>query len=204
MRPKAQHMPAQRSRLSAERRAELYAVVIELLQEVGYESLTMPEVAVRARCSTATLYRQWQGKPGLVVAALRHYRPPPGPELDVDTGSLLGDLHEIAARVPVVAPQEHQLMAALAHAALRDPELAAITRQQLARPAALILDRVIQRAVDRGEVPADNPARAFAPHLMLAIAQVRPLLEAQYADAEYMMRFVDAVMIPALKSPPHP
>jgi len=195
---------AQRTRLSPQRLAELYAVVIELLREVGYESLTMPDVAVRARCSTATLYRQWQGKPGLVVAALRHHQPPPGPELDVDTGSLRGDLHEVAARVPIVTPQEHQLMAALAHATLRDPELAAIVHQQLAEPAALIIDRVIQRAIDRGEIPADTPARAFAPYLMIAMAQARPMLDGQYADAEYMVRYVDAVMIPALKSPAHP
>jgi hypothetical protein len=139
-----------------------------------------------------------------VVAALRQHHPPDTPELEVGTGSLRGDLHEIARRVPTVGPEEHQLMAGLAHAALRHPELDSIMREQLAEPAAQIMDRVVQRAIDRGEIPPDTPARRFAPHLMLALAMIRPMLDGQYADADYMLRFVDAVMIPALQFPAQP
>lgn len=204
MRSNVQPAPAQRTRLSPERMAELYAVVIELLREVGYNSMTMPAVAARARCSTATLYRQWRGKPGLVVTALRQHQSPDASGLEVDTGSLRGDLHEMARRVPIAAPDEHQLMAGIAHAALRDPELASVMREQLAEPATLIVDRIVQRAIDRGEIPADTPARGFVSHLMLALAMVRPMLEGQYVDADYMVQFVDAVMIPALQSPARP
>ncbi len=56
-----------RSRLTPEREAELYAAVLDLLREVGYDALTMDAVAARTRASKATLYRQWQGKPELVA-----------------------------------------------------------------------------------------------------------------------------------------
>lgn len=75
-------------RLSEPRKREIYEAVLEFLREVGYQGLSMPALAARARCSTATIYRQWQGKAGLVIAALTNRQP----ELaaDVDTGSLAG------------------------------------------------------------------------------------------------------------------
>jgi len=61
-----------RTRLTSERESELYQAVIDLVREVGYEAMTMDAVAARSRSSKATLYRQWQGKPQLVAAAMRH------------------------------------------------------------------------------------------------------------------------------------
>lgn len=121
-------------------------VVLQLLREVGYEALTLQAVASRGRCSTATLYRQWQGKPKLVVAALQHQRIQPVPaELDAHTGSL----REMVRRVRRAAPPEHQLVAELSHASLGDPELATAMREQFTKPAAEILkppERVMQKS----------------------------------------------------------
>lgn len=191
---------ARRTRLTSERKAELYSTVVELLREVGYEALTMPAVAARSRSSTATLYRQWSGKPGLVVAALRHLQRE-ADVLNVDTGTLRGDLHETARRVYQISPTDHELMAALSHAALSDPKLAQTMREKFADPARDALERVVQRAVERGEIPADAPARRYCAHLLLAIGMVRPMLEARPSDEEYLLHFVDAVMLPALRQP---
>ncbi|MFD1538784.1 TetR/AcrR family transcriptional regulator [Nonomuraea guangzhouensis] len=189
-----------RTRLSAEREAELYGAVVELLREVGYEALTMPAVAARSRSSTATLYRQWGGKPGLVLAALKHHQPPPD-VLDVDTGSLRGDLREITIRVTSDAPAEHELMAGLSHAALGDPQLAQTMREQLAVPAQEALGRVLRRAADRGEIPADGPAQAYCAHLLIAVSVIIPVMEGRPVDQGYALDFLDAVMIPALRRP---
>ena len=192
--------PGQRTRLSPEREGELYATVVQLLREVGYKALTMQEVATRAKCSTATLYRQWQGKPGLVVAAVEHEQPPPGPELDVDTGTLRGDLREMVRRATPVARSEQKLIAALAHAALRDRELATAMREQLAEPARELVDRILDRAIARGEIPADAPARRFS-HMVVAVGLVRPMLDGNQADEQYVLNLVDAVLLPALARP---
>ncbi|MFI6732301.1 TetR/AcrR family transcriptional regulator [Nonomuraea sp. NPDC050451] len=189
-----------RTRLSPEREAELYAAVVALLREVGYEALTMPAVAARTRSSTATLYRQWGGKPGLVLAALRHHQPPPD-ALNVDTGTLRGDLQEMARLVTSVAPVEHELMAGLSHAALGDPELAQSMREQFAKPAQETMERMLRRAVDRGEIPADTPARAYCAHLLIAVSLVHPMLEGRPLDQDHLLDFVDAVMLPALRQP---
>ncbi|MGW2572445.1 TetR/AcrR family transcriptional regulator C-terminal ligand-binding domain-containing protein [Streptomyces sp. NPDC001537] len=138
-------------------------VVLQLLREVGYEALTLQAVAGRGRCSTVTLYRQWQGKPKLVVAALQPQRIQPVPaELDAHTGSLREALREMVRRVSRAAPPEHQLVAGLSHASLGDPELATAMREQCIKPAAEILKRIVDRAAARGEISPDNPAREFA------------------------------------------
>nr|BFF22845.1 hypothetical protein GCM10025732_08100 [Glycomyces mayteni] len=66
-----------RSRLSAERETEIFGCVERLVREHGYENVTMQQIAAEARTSTATLYRHWNGKPRLVVEAVRNRRPAP-------------------------------------------------------------------------------------------------------------------------------
>ena len=64
----------------------------ELLTEVGYDQLTIDEVAARAGVHKTTVYRRWPTKPELITAAASAHS-----EQNVpipDTGTLLGDLEE--------------------------------------------------------------------------------------------------------------
>ena len=79
-----------RPRMSPERAIEMLSATMDVLREVGYEDLSMDLVASRARCSKATLYRLWPGKPQLVGAALDAMRPVKAEE--INTGTLRGDL----------------------------------------------------------------------------------------------------------------
>lgn len=204
MHASAKSRPGRRTRLSPQREAEVYEAVLQLLREVGYESMTIQAITDRARCSTATLYRQWQGKPGLVVAALQHAQPsPPTEDLEVDTGSLRGDLREVVRRVHDSAPAALELAVGLALAVTRDPELASTVRARLSAPAGEALDRILQRAADRGEISPDTPARAYA-HLMLLSISLGPVLEMRHTDMDYQLCFLDAVLLPALRLPARP
>lgn len=187
----------QRTRLTPEREAELFTVVVQMLREVGYASMTMPAVAARTRCSTATLYRQWKGKAGLVVAAMQHAVPAPEMGRDIDTGSLRGDLVELARRMSKIAPTQHELMVGVGHAALRNPELATTMREQLSPPDRL--HEILERAVARGEVVSDTPAREFCELMMVSVHLTRPIVEGRQADQAYLVRLVDAVVLPALQ-----
>ena len=69
-----------RPRVEGERELEILEATLEVLDEVGYDLLTMDAVATRAKASKATLYRRWKGKPELVVAAIMaHKGEPVGP-----------------------------------------------------------------------------------------------------------------------------
>jgi AcrR family transcriptional regulator len=183
-----------RSRISAERESEIYTGVLALLREVGYEALTMDAVALRTRCSKATLYRRWSGKPRLVAAAFRHSRPFDFEGLD--TGSLAGDLYELTTRIGQ-AKKDTDLLQAVVPAVTKDPELAAAFGEIL-RLDHEALYSMFDRAADRGEVDPGCPARAYLPHLMLGGVVARSLIDLKEPDSVYLKRYVDAVVLPAL------
>src|ERR1700728_2402595 len=72
------------------RETELLEVTLRLLQEHGYDRLTVDAVAATARASKATVYRRWPSKAELVLAAFiescRQVAVAP------ETGTLRGDL----------------------------------------------------------------------------------------------------------------
>ncbi|GAA1107487.1 MULTISPECIES: TetR/AcrR family transcriptional regulator [Kitasatospora] len=187
---------ARRSRLTEERERELYEAVIELLREAGYDALTMDAIAARTHSSKATLYRQWNGKPELVAAALRSCRPITA--ADVDTGTLRGDLRELLRLRCATSLRDASLMRALGQAMHKDPDLLRAFRTLVVEPETAALAAMLDRGVRRGELAADCPAAPFVPHMVLGALAARPLLEGAEADAEYLARYVDAVVLPAL------
>lgn len=187
---------AGRTRLSPQRERELYVAVVELLREVGYDALTMDAIAARSHSSKATLYRQWKSKPDLVIAALKDRKP--AGVAEVDTGTLAGDLREVARQTASRGEEDTGLMRALLHAVDHDPDLARVFHDSLVEPEVAALQRVLDRAVARGELDPKVPARAFLPHLMVGAVIARPLVDNRAADRAYLRKYVDAVVLPAL------
>jgi AcrR family transcriptional regulator len=191
---KAEAAP-RRSRLTPEREGELYAAVLDELREAGYDALTMDAVAARSHCSKATLYRQWQGKPRLVAAALRHVKP-----FDlsgVDTGSLAGDLHELAGRF-CQSRKDVELAQVVGAAVHRNEDLAEAMHETIVQPELELLRRIIDRAVARGEVEPDCPAAEYLPHMVIGALFARSFVERREADPEYLKRYLDNVVLPVL------
>jgi AcrR family transcriptional regulator len=80
----------------ARRRGEILETVIlqaawDELSEIGYTHLTIERVAARAKTNKAVIYRRWENKAKLVVAALRKHVPKPAKEVP-DTGDLRNDV----------------------------------------------------------------------------------------------------------------
>jgi AcrR family transcriptional regulator len=184
-----------RGRLTAEREAELYRHVIELVRELGYDSLTMDAVAARAHTSKATLYRQWKGKPQLVASAMRHARP----RLldDVDTGSLRGDLLALAD-AGLALEDDTVFMNAIAHAVQINPDLGVALREMLIEPVLAMVGQMLARAIERGEVRENAAAAEFVGHMLVGALPARKILDDRFADPDYMKRYIDAVVLPAL------
>ncbi|MFC9282702.1 TetR/AcrR family transcriptional regulator [Streptomyces collinus] len=190
-----------RSRITPEREAELYEAVLDLLREVGYDALTMDAVAARTRSSKATLYRQWGGKAELVAKAVRHGKPGTFAD-DIDTGSLKGDLHALTLRADDCEMEQNSaLMRGLAMATHSNPDLLRAFRDHLIEPELAEFRRVLQRAIDRGEVRADNLALQYVMHMMIGGFAARTLIDEQPPTQEFLLSYIDAVVLPALGAP---
>ncbi|GAQ58989.1 TetR/AcrR family transcriptional regulator [Streptomyces acidiscabies] len=190
---------SRRSKLTPEREQEFFDAVLEQLRACGYEAVTMDGVATSTRCSKSTLYRQWKTKPQFVAAALRSCR-----EVrfaGIDTGSLAGDLRAAALVGTDSAGKDTALMQALGHAAIQDPELRQALRETLIEPEVEAVRQILRRGVERGEIPADHPALEFVPVQLYGVLRVRPVLEGKEADPDYLLRFVEAAVLPALGIP---
>ncbi|WP_370616610.1 TetR/AcrR family transcriptional regulator [Mumia sp. Pv 4-285] len=184
------------SRLTPERTDQLYAAVLRLLADVGYDKLTMDKVAEATRSSKATLYRQWGSKEALVVAAIGALAPEPS-QLP-DTGSLRGDLIGLACEHEDVDDPEMDLVVAVIHACKTHPELAESVRERIVTSRSAEVGILLDRAVRRGEVAPDNPALPFVIVTMIGPALLREVIDGEVADVAYVSRFIDAVLLPAL------
>ncbi|MFE0202405.1 TetR/AcrR family transcriptional regulator [Streptomyces sp. NPDC058985] len=203
MTSQAAHRPepvgvSRRSKITPEREQEFFDAVLEQIRACGYDAVTMEGIAASTRCSKSTLYRQWKTKPQFVAAALRSHRRVRF--AGIDSGSLAEDLRQ-AARIAGEWSGKDTLLQALGHAVMQDPELQRALREALVEPEIAALREILRRGVERGEVDADHPALEYVPAQMFGVLRMRPVVEGEYADAEYLVRFVEAVVLPALGLP---
>ncbi|MCO1594380.1 TetR/AcrR family transcriptional regulator [Micromonospora sp. RHAY321] len=176
---------------------DLFAVVIDLLREVGYDRLTIDAVAARAHVSKATIYRRWDGKVELVAAALRErhvgvFNPP-------DTGSLRGDLIELLRGTAAICVADCDLMQALTFAMRTSPELERLVRHQLLPAGRVASTAILVRAAARGEIPPEAGERELFHDLAPALTLSRVLAHGLPADDAFLTQVVDEVLIPVLR-----
>ena len=187
---------SRRSKITREREQEFFDAVLEQIRECGYEAVTMEGVAASTRCSKSTLYRQWKTKPQFVVAALRSRRK--ARFEGIDTGSLADDLREAARAVGRWSQNDTKLLQALGHAVTQDADLAKALREALVDPEIAALKEILRRGVERGEIAAGHPALEYIPAQMFGVVRARPVVDGEYADPDYLVRFVEAAVLPAL------
>ncbi|MFE0800140.1 TetR/AcrR family transcriptional regulator [Streptomyces sp. NPDC058812] len=190
---------SRRSKITPEREQEFFDAVLEQIRSCGYDAVTMDGIAASTRCSKSTLYRQWKTKPQFVAAALRSNRRVRF--TDIDTGSLAEDLRQAARAAGEGAGKDTGLLQALGHAVMEDPELKGALREALVEPEIAALRDILARGVARGEVPAGHPALEYVPAQLFGMLRMRPVVEGEQADAEYLVGFVEAVVLPALGLP---
>ncbi|MEU8935147.1 TetR/AcrR family transcriptional regulator [Streptomyces sp. NPDC048409] len=187
--------------MTPEREAEIYTVVLRVIQDDGYEALTLDKLAAHTRCSKATLYRRWNGKPDLVVSAIRHEIP--DKIHTIDTGSLLGDLHALTTlENDDTVYRRSALLRSIAVAARDNPPLLQAVHRNLIAPPTEALRRMVQHAVDRGEVDQNCPALAFVPTMLFGAVILHDLFHDHAPTPETLTSYITAVVLPALRQPP--
>ncbi|MFF7176948.1 TetR/AcrR family transcriptional regulator C-terminal ligand-binding domain-containing protein [Streptomyces sp. NPDC008121] len=196
--------PTRRRRLTPERRRELLRVTAQLVGEVGYDQVTMAAVAQRGRCSTATLYRQWQSKPRLVISAWKELSGEHGHGLErVDTGSLRGDLMALVERL-LADDAGGGAFISVPAVIVQDETVMEIAREILIDPLLKDLSALLDRAVDRGEIEAANPIVGLTHQVLLGTWLAQTIVHRTPATRELMETVVDLVLLPTLVVRYHP
>jgi AcrR family transcriptional regulator len=179
------------------REAELLAVTLRLLQQHGYEGLTVEAVAATARASKATIYRRWPSKAEVVLAAfiegVRQVAVPP------NTGTLRGDLLRLGELVCQEAGAHASTLRAVLVEVSRNPALNDAMKQFLEQRKAVV-NCVLRQAVDRGEI--DDAAIIdelwdLLPRYLIS----RCLMPGDPPTRHTVQALVDEVVIPSLTRP---
>jgi len=139
---------------SAEVDEAIARAALTVLAELGFEGVTVEEVAARAGVARSTVYRRYPGKPELLVSVLNHACHAPVP--DPDTGSVVGDLEALALGLNRSLGESDigRALPAVVAAAVRHPEVAAAHRSFVAHRRRRML-AAIGRGIERGEVDPD-------------------------------------------------
>ena len=177
------------------REAELLAVTLELLQEHGYDRLSLEAVATTAHASKATLYRRWPTKAELVLAAFIEGTRQVA--VDPDTGTLRDDLLALGEQISThVSAQAATIRAVLVEIS-RNADLDAIMQEQfLAQKEALMSD-LLSRAVKRGEIEASAITEDLW-DVLPGYLIYRFVLTGRAPSANTVQDLVDNVLIPSL------
>ena len=191
---------AGRRRRGAELEEALLAAAWDELEQKGYDAFTIESVAARARTARAVIYRRWATKHDLMRAAILQHEKDERVALP-DTGSLRGDLVEVLRsanrrRAPLIG----FLVSAHTGAWGGSSRSLADVRNEFLGGRTSLLDQVLDRAVERGELDPERltpRVRAVAFDLFRheVLMTQRPVAD------EVIDEIVDDVVLPLVRRP---
>lgn len=170
----------------------------DLLIETGYGGTTIAAVADRAHCGKSAIYRRWETKVDLVVAAVRASQVP----IEVpDTGSLRDDLLAAASHFAGSDGRSGRVLASVLTAIGTEPELYEAAYRDVGQPPVRALIEVIERWIARGVVPSTVPV-ALVAGIVPTAAFGSVVLRRRDLDPAEVVELIDYVVLAALRQPP--
>ncbi|WP_237293165.1 TetR/AcrR family transcriptional regulator [Streptomyces katrae] len=149
---------------SQEAHDAVLAAAVELVEELGYQAVTIERIAARADVAKSTVYRWWKSKALLVMDAYRTAVEQRMPE--PDTGSLADDLTAFTTALYGVCahPLRVRTLRGLMAEAQLDPAFAEPFREWVESRRAVVL-ALLARGVQRGELPSTADVEAATDRL---------------------------------------
>jgi AcrR family transcriptional regulator len=171
--------------------AAIRRAAIEVLADKGPAGFTVDEVASRAGCGKATIYRRWPSRANLLLDTAHSMGLEPEA---VDTGSVRGDLVRLMVQLATKlhdSPAGRIMPGVMAEAAV-NPEmrqvLSAFVQDRRQRPR-----EVVERAIARGQLPPDTDVELVV-DLVGAVAFYRELVSGQALEEHDAERVVDVIL----------
>ncbi|HEY0258602.1 MAG TPA: TetR/AcrR family transcriptional regulator [Lacisediminihabitans sp.] len=171
---------------------------LELIAELGYERVTMDNIAARAHASKTTMYRRWPTKSELVADALRRHAQGAVPAVP-DTGTLRGDLLATVGEIAETltggrGPSLIGLIEAIRDDAALRTQVSSQVRERSHRVGREICSRAISRGEDVHAERADTVLDLAFEHLFTST-----LFDGAQPSAANHQELVDTVLLPLLR-----
>jgi len=172
-------------------KAVILEATLALLAEEGVGGMTVDAVAARAGVGKATVYRHWSSRAQLIHDAISSLVTD---DEMVDHGSLREDLQDIYDRVVQVCTigVVSRVLPSLAEAAGRDPELAVVHKDFVARRRRHLV-AALERAAGRGELRPGLDLSVVA-DLVAGPVFYKKLVHHQRPDPAYAAALLDLVL----------
>lgn len=168
------------------------ALVIEWARH-GYAALSLEAVARRAGVGKAALYRRWPSKLAMVSERIETV----GLDLamSADTGTLPGDIREVlfTLRRQLRHPFVRRILADLHAEMTRNSQLAQNVRQRLQVGRRNRGTMILQRAIDRGEIPLGMPLE-LVKDTFAALLYWRLVVLDEVADDSYLEALAQTIL----------
>jgi AcrR family transcriptional regulator len=132
----------------------ILAATFQQLIDVGYGALSIEAIAVQAGVAKTTIYRRYATKAELVVAALRVEVPFIPPAESLPAREALDAFVHQAIRM-LIESGAIRILGSLMVEEAREPGLLGVFRKQVLEPRRQIVDGMLRRGVERGEIRAD-------------------------------------------------
>ncbi len=165
----------------------------DLLLEDGFDRMSVESIASRAGVGKGAIYRRWPDKIAVVVAAVADLAQVPTVP---DTGSLRDDLLT-CARTFVKSNRTQKILIGLMTAMARHDELRSSARDAIGSPFTELFQRVIDRAIEVGDVPESIDSAAVS-EVFPALAFHRSIALGLPIDEAFVTTVVDRLLMPLL------
>jgi len=155
----------------------ILASAFRQLVQVGYAGLSIESVAADAGVAKTTIYRRYPTKRDLVIAALRESTPFPMPALDLPAREAL-EAFVRGAIAMLIESGAFRVLGSLLVEDQRHPGLLDVFRERVLFPRRAMVEAIIQRGIERGELRRDvDPliviemiaGAVFAHHVILGL-----------------------------------
>src|SRR6266498_4710155 len=171
----------------------LRGAVRAMLDELGYQALTIEGVAARSGVAKTSIYRRWPSKAEMVFDLMMHSSAEL-PAMD-DRGSLTGDIEALSARIValVAGPLGRRIFPGLICDAASDRGLMQRFRATFVADGRDQIAQVLERSVRRGDLP-DATAAADLQAVLIGAALMFPLLHPDLDEGALRDKITDLAM----------
>jgi AcrR family transcriptional regulator len=192
-----------RRRRKAERPTEILEAAFEEFSRNGYAATTLDQVAQRAGVTKGTIYVYFESKEHLFISMMKELTKPTMDSVmemferhEGSTADLLRDQFGFIYRNIVDDGRRREVVRMLIAEAPRFPELSDRYHEEIHRPCFALLERTIQRGIERGEIRpsavVDCPKVIIAPIALVDLwlmmfADRHPLELQSYFEAHLEM-----------------